>query len=291
MNRYFILFLLSIFTVVPVFSSGTDESQEGGSPHRVAVSILPQKYFVERIAGNSVKVTVLVLPGESPATYEPTPKQVGELAGAEVLFTIGVPFERTFIPRIKNTLKNLIIVDTSEGIKKRNIDGSNGTDEGAEDPHIWMSPVLVKKQAYIMAQTLSRIIPDRKEIFFKNYRSFAEDLDNLDTRLADILKPYRGSTLFVYHPSFGYFADRYGLKQKAIETGGKAPGPKTLNRIIEEVKEENVKVIFVQPEFQHQSAETIAKATGTAIVTIDPLAENYLENMEHMADVLKQSLQ
>lgn len=116
------------------------------------------------------------------------------------------------------------------------MNGAVTADQRTKDPHIWMSPPLVKKQALTMLNALIRIFPGKKEIFSKNYREFAEDLDKIDQKLKETLTPVKGSTLFVYHPSFGYFAERYGLKQRAIETGGKAPGPKTLGSIIEEVK-------------------------------------------------------
>ena len=283
-KRLFICIIL-IFLVIPLFSAGKKEEQSGISKILVAVSILPQKYFVERIGGSAVTVQVLVLPGENPATYEPTPKQVTALSKARILFTIGVPFEKSFIPKISANLKNLTIVDTSAGIAKRTF--SNGS----TDPHIWMSPPLVEIQARTILKSLVRIDPEKKDFFTNNYNRFKKDLDTLNKEMSKALEPLKGSVLFVYHPSFGYFADQYGLKQVAIETGGKDPGPKTLSAIIKRVKRSGTHVIFVQPEFRQNSARIIAQNTGAAVIAIDPLALNYLSNMRKIEKVLTSSLE
>ncbi len=284
MKKRLFIFIILTLLVIPLFSEGKKEVQTEKSKISVTVSILPQKYFVERIGGSAVTVQVLVLPGENPATYEPTPKQVTALSKARILFTIGVPFEKAFIPKIRANLKSLSIVDTSAGIKKRTF--SNGS----TDPHIWMSPLLVKIQARTILESLIGIDPVKKEFFTNNYNRFMEDLDTLNREISRALAPLKGSILFVYHPSFGYFADQYGLKQVAIETGGKDPGPKTLSAIIKKVKESGAHVIFVQPEFRQNSARVIAQNTGAAVMAIDPLAQNYLTNMRKIEKVLTSSL-
>ena len=284
MKKRLFIFIILTLLVIPLFSEGKKEVQTEKSEISVAVSILPQKYFVKRIGGSAVTVQVLVLPGESPATYEPTPKQVTALSKARILFTIGVPFEKAFIPKIRANLKGLTIVDTSAGITKRTF--SNGS----TDPHIWMSPLLVKIQAQTILKSLIRIDPGKKDFFTNNYNRFIEDLDTLNKEISRALAPLKGSILFVYHPSFGYFADQYGLKQVAIETGGKDPGPKTLSAIIKKVKESGARVIFVQPEFRQNSARVIAQNTGAAVMAIDPLAQNYLTNMRKIEKVLTSSL-
>ena len=285
-----VIFIFLILIVPGLLFSGSKSESPPESKPVAAVSILPQKYFLERIAGDTIKVLVMVLPGESPATYEPTPDQIRALTKARVFFTIGVPFERSFVPKIKSTLKDIPIIDTSTGITRMDMEGAPSRDETVKDPHIWMSPPLVKTQAATMLKTLVKLFPEWKERFEKNYSTFINDLDEADKDLQESLASLNGTTLFVYHPSFGYFARRYGLKQKAIETGGKAPGPKSLNKLVAEVKKEGVKVIFVQPEFQQHSVEIIAEAAGTAVIPIDPLAEDYLDNLKAIAETLKSSL-
>lgn len=299
---YFILFTILIAT--PLFSNGRqDTAEETGRKEDVLTvftSILPQKYFVERIGGNRVDVNVLVRPGKSPATYEPTPGQVVKLSMADLFFTVGVPFEEAFIGSIRSSLPKLNIVDTSIGIIKREItdhhhddddhDEEEGHGEGnMKDPHIWMSPVLVKVQALSIYNALVIEDPKGKEVYTEGYNNFIKDLDLIHEELKNVLKPLRGNMFFVFHPSFGYFADDYGLEQVAIESGGKEPGPAMLEKMIMRAREKNVKIIFVQPEFSQKSAQLIAKAIDGAVVILDPLHEDYINNLKHIADKVRKA--
>ena len=293
---------------------------------KVYTSILPQSYFVEKIGGDRVDVSVLVSPGKGPATYEPTPRQVLELGSTDILFTIGVPFEKAFIPTIKQTLPGLIIVDTAAGIQRRIMTEPHHHDdeeehhdehehheddhdehehhneahhedehddhhheEGGEDPHIWLSPRLVKVQAQTIYNALVNADPAGKAVYSQGLKALISELDELDAKLSTTLAPFKGQTLFVYHPSMGYFTDDYGLKQAAIETGGKEPSPSALEHIIEEAKEQNVKIIFVQPEFSQNSARSIAKAIDGAVVTLTPLDPDYINNLTHIAEEIEKA--
>ncbi|MBN1500485.1 MAG: zinc ABC transporter substrate-binding protein [Spirochaetes bacterium] len=273
----------------------------------VFVSILPQKYFVEKIAGDRVAVEVLVSPGKNPATYEPTPQQVTDLGSAKALFTIGVPFENAFLPKIQGILKSLKIVDTSSGIKKRMLEahshegeehhdeeGSMDSDEddhdhGIPDPHIWLSPSLVKIQAKNIYDALIELDPSGKTDYLKGYESLISELDEVISELQKSLKPFAGSTLFVFHPAFGYFADEFGLKQVAIETGGKEAAPAKLTEIIEHAQKEGVKIIFVQPEFSQESAKKIAQAIGGTVVMLNPLYPDYINNLKSISTEIEKA--
>lgn len=294
--------VLALLAVILMFTGCGKKTEDISGKINVFTSIMPQKYFVERIGGDRVNVNVLVLPGKSPATYEPSPDQVIALGKADLFFSIGVGFEKAFIPSIAESLKILKIVDTSRGIKKRNIEShdyedhdEHGEEEhdhkgGEPDPHIWMSPVLVKQQALNIYNALSEKDPEAKDVYKKGYDSFAADLDNADAELKKVLAPFKGSTLFVFHPAFGYFADEYGLKQVAIETGGKEPSPSVLESIIKKAKADKVKVIFVQPEFSQKSARAIAQAIGGSVITLNPLHPDYLNNLLNIAEEIKKGL-
>lgn len=272
------------------------------SPIKVHVSILPQKYFVERIGRDHVKIDVLVKPGKNPATYSPSPDQIKKLMSSDVYFRIGVPFENGILHKIQSISKARI-VDTRKGIvlrkmgnhphdKKSSTHDTKGYhDSVGRDPHIWMSPLMVKAQANTIFQTLSNIDPDNKDKYKKNYDVFAKDLNKLDNRLKTTLKDLNGETLFVFHPSFGYFTDAYGLKQVAIETMGKAPKGKSLSTIIKQAKKQKARVIFVQPQFDRNAAQKIASAIHGAVVPIDPLAYDYLANMENIAQTIMRALE
>lgn len=268
------------------------------SRFNVQVSILPQKYFVERIGKDRVKVDVLVKPGKSPEIYSPSPDQMKELASSDVYFRIGVPFENGILSKIK-AIAGSKIVDTRQGIILREMENQtpdkenpdaghneNHHDPIGKDPHIWMSPALVKIQAHTIFQTLVDMDPDGKDAYQANYDLFVKDLDDLDTRLKTSLKDLKGENLFVFHPSFGYFTDAYGLRQVAVETMGKAPKGKALSIIIKLAKKHKTRVIFVQPQFDSNAAQKIAAAINGSVVSIDPLAYDYLANMNHMAQTI-----
>ncbi|MBN2299426.1 MAG: zinc ABC transporter substrate-binding protein [Deltaproteobacteria bacterium] len=252
------------------------------------VSIIPQAYFVERVGGRYVDVEVLVGPGQSPATFEPTSRQMSRLSGSAVYFRIGVPFEKVFIPKITDAFKGLHIVDTSAGVKLRYFSLTGGPQ--VPDPHIWLDPKRVKIIAGTICSELSRIDPLHSKEFEQNLNSFEHDLEILDQNIAGILKPFMGGKIFVFHPAFGYFAQSYGLEQVAVEVEGKEPSARQLSSLINKAKAEQVSIIFVQPQFSRKNAETIAQAIGGAVVPINPLPEDYLRELENMADEIRNAL-
>ena len=285
-------------------SAPRGDGDRGDGTPIVFVSILPQAYFVERVAGEHVQIEVLVLPGQSPATYEPTAQQMARLERATALFTIGVPFESAFVTKIGRMLPELEIVDTRRGIALRRMatphhhdghedEAAHAHDEGAAarlDPHTWLSPRLVKIQAATIRDTLKRLLPVHAAAFDRNHDAFAADLDRLDATLAETMRPLARREMLVFHPSFGYFADAYGLRQVAIEYEGKEPGPRALEGIIARAKAGGIKVVFVQKQFSTRSARAIAEAIGGAVVPIDPLARDYLTNLTELAATVKAGL-
>jgi zinc transport system substrate-binding protein len=271
-----------------IFSLISAPAVADSSRIKAFVSILPQAYFVERVGGSYVEVEVLVGPGQSPATYEPTPKQMARLGEAAVYFRIGTPFERGFIDKLADIHKHLEIVDTRKGVSLRYFKRSKGG--SVPDPHIWLDPARVKIQAATICETLTRLAPDRRLSFEGNLRGFQRDLDRVDKEIAETLAPLKGSTFYVFHPAFGYFGDRYGLEQVAVEIEGKEPSPKQLSHLINKARREEVKVIFVQPQYAKKDAETIAREIGGAVVPMNPLPRDYLVNLEKMADLLRMGL-
>lgn len=266
---------------------------------KVFVSIQPQAYFVERVGGSAVEVDVLVPPGQSPATYEPSPKQMVRLSRADVYFAIGVPFEKGFLPSISDTCPDLQVVNTQKGVKLRHMeeacshedhDGHHHHHAGEPDPHIWLDPQRVKIQAKTVCDALAGLDPTRAEEFEKNLETFQAELDALDKQVAEKLEPHHGKTLHVFHPAYGYFADRYGLKQVAVESGGKEPGPKHLAELVSQAKEDGVNAIFVQPQFAKGSAEAMAREIGGKVVPLDPVARDYIQNLRSIADKIAEAL-
>ncbi len=265
-------------------------------PIPVFVSILPQKYFVERIGGEQVKVEVMVNPGESPATFNPNPKKMSLLSQAKLYFSIGVPFETIWIDRIQSIHSNLQFVPLhDEAHDKSGTDQGHGHpsrhSHGSSDPHIWTSPAKVKLMAKKIKETLVRTEPQKEKYFEANLRAFHNDLDALDRDIREILARSDNHRFLVFHPAWSYFAEDYGLEQISIEDGGKEPGARTLQKIIEKGKKLGIKVIFVQKQFSLSIAKKIAKMIGATVREMDPLAEDYLENMRLTATAISGALQ
>jgi len=264
-------------------------------PISVFVSIPPQKYFVERVGGDDVAVSVMVGPGHSPATYEPTPRQMTDLAKAQAYFPIGVPFEQAWMSRIMAANPQLRIVRTLGGISLRVMERPSGmpathSATRLSDPHTWTSPPLVKVMAGHIRDGLIELEPACREKYRARYQSVAQDLDRLDAEIRKILGGVKRHEFMVFHPAWGYFADTYGLRQIPIESEGKQPGPKSLAWVIDEAKAKGIKVVFVQAQFSHTAADMIAREIGARVVAVDPLAENYMENMRTVASAFAAAL-
>lgn len=265
---------------------------------RVVVSILPQADFVRAVGGPRVDVTVMVGPGQSHETYEPTPRQVAELSRADVYFTIGIPLETGLVRRLTESRLQLRIEDISRPVERipgqacheEHPPGGHDHPVDTADFHTWMSPRNVKAMCRVIRDTLSAIDPGHRAEYETNCRRYEGQLDALDHRISGILAPLRGGVLFVYHPAFGYFCRDYGLRQEAVETEGKEPSSARLARLVDEAKARGARVIFVQPQFAARSAEALASAIGGAVVAIDPLPENYLREMETLARTIEQHL-
>ncbi len=259
-------------------ASQTDTPATTAEPLNVTVSILPQKYFVERVGGEHVQVNVMVQPGESPATYEPKPEQLQALSQTVAYFRIGVPFENAWMDRITAANTDMRIVDTTAGIQRR------GTPE-RPDPHIWLSPRLVKIQAETIAQALSELDPDREATYQANLQAFISDIEALDGEIQTTLAQVTSRKFMVFHPAWGYFADDYDLEMIPVEVGGQEPGAAELADLIRRAQAEDIHVIFAQPEFSTRSAETIAKEIDGEVLLISPLAPDWLANMRRVAQV------
>ena len=261
------------------------------------VGIAPEAYIVERIGGSHVSVSVLVGPGQNHHTFEPTPKQMVDLAEATVYFSIGLPFERRLLEKIREANPSLKCIDAREGISLRKMETADEDAEseqdhgaGAMDPHVWLSPLNAKIIAANICKGLKEVDPVHAADYENNLSPLRNELEALNTRIAGILAPFKGRAFYVYHPAFGYFADAYGLKQTSIEIEGKEPTPRQLAELITRAKADGVRVIFVQQQFPRRPAEAIAEEIGCAVVSIDPLSHDYIANLERIAEELRAAL-
>ncbi len=266
----------------------------------VSVSILPQKFFVEKIGGDKVSINTLIPNGASPVLYEPNPLQMKNLEKSTVYFKVGHPnfaFEKRYFNEISNLDNNLQIVDMFSGVSYREFKNEHHhhSDEESHDEnimdkeihtdsHVWTSPENVKIAALNIFNILSKIDSKNTKFYKNNYDIFIEEIGLLQLRITNIFADTKTEKFLVFHPSWGYFADEFNLEQISVEVDGKQPSMKLLLSVIEEARENEIKVVFVQEGFSKSSAKVIAKELDASIITISPLTENWLENLYSVAN-------
>jgi zinc transport system substrate-binding protein len=247
----------------------------------VVATVLPLGHFVEKVAGDLVSVEVLIPPGASPATYEPTIRQMTALQDASLLVKVGhphFPFERAWLDRLLEDREDLRVVSGSEGLPL-----------SGEDPHVWVSPAHVRKLTETVARALCEMLPEHREEIETRRDAFLEEIATLDEELRSALGPYRGRKFLVFHPAWGHFAEAYGIRQISIEHEEKEPGPEELAHLVELAREERVRVVFIQPQFHRASAELVAGEIGARVVVVDPLAPDWAANLRKVARAFREA--
>lgn len=267
---------------------------EGGRPV-ILVSIAPQKYFVEQVAGTELfDIEVIIPDGQSPHSYEPSPRQLVRMQQGVLWFTTGVEFEKVLMAKLTPLVPSLMFIDTTKGVTFRRLeahdhgheDGDAGEEEGGLDPHVWMGIDNVSMQAGIISEALGKIIPERRDFFAQKLASFRDRLSALKADLAAATAGLAGKPVFVYHPAFGYLLDELGLKQEAVELEGKDPGARQVENIIKLMKDDGAKVLFVQKQFPSATAKKIADAVGGVVAELDPLSYDWENNLRTIASTL-----
>ena len=272
--------LLTLFFAWMIFSPAAVWS----APLKIVVSIVPQRYMVKTIAGDLADVDVLIAPGQTPATWDPSPQSMTALAHADALFPIGVPFEQVWLPRLQKMLPSLAIADIRQGIALQPIgahhheheSGHDHDDHHGEimDPHIWLDPLDVIILGENITRHLSALAPEHQQKFNEGLNKLRQQMLKIHEQIAQQLSPFQGRHFMVFHPSWGYFAHRYDLEQLAIEIDGKEPSGAQLAETAELARQNQVQVIFVQQQFSRKAAQAIADQINAKVAVLDPLAED-----------------
>ncbi len=258
----------------------------------VIVSILPQKYLVDKISGGSIVCEVMIPPGGNHETFEPSPRDMARVADASLYFAIGaLDFEKAWIEKVRAVNPELLIVNTSTGIDLIKGHSHHESDSGSTDPHTWLSPKAVKMQAAQIYSSLCLSNPRDSSTYHHNLLSFLHEADSADNYISRMLEPYSGKTFLIYHPALAYFARDYGLIQESIEYEGKEPSPVHMREIIDKAKSEGIRTIFVSKEFDTRHAETIAGQLNGSLVVFDPMAYNWTENMMTIAKLISSGME
>jgi zinc transport system substrate-binding protein len=298
-------YIISTLAIIIVISLSLPIACAGPQPQasdtiNVIVTIQPQLEFVKRIGADKVTTSAMIPPGASPHTYEPLPSQMTDLANADIYAAVGsgIEFELAWLDKLTATNDKMLLVDCSTGIDlietsgehEHEHDNAEGHHHGAFDPHIWLSPANTIIMAQNIMGGLVMVDQQNSSYYEDNYLVYKQELMALDTFIRDSLQNVNNRAFLTYHPAFAYFARDYGLKMLAIEEEGKEPSAADITRIIQTARENNIKIVFISPQFNPQSARTIAEEIGANTVEMNVLAENYLENMQYFVALLVNSL-
>lgn len=247
----------------------------------VLVSVPPQAWLAERVAGDLVDLRVMVPPGASPHSYEPTMSQMRQVHRAAVYGALGHPafsFERAWLPDIREVARSMEVVDTGAGCNA-----------GGEDPHIWLDPDCALRMTDSLEAALARLLPAEEQAISEGAASARERIRQVGTEARELLAPHRGRSFMVFHPAWGHFARSFGLRQVAIEAEGKAPSPAELQRLVRRVSEEGIGTVFVQPQFSREAAEIVAAEANARVILLDPLRRDWDEGILETARELAAS--
>lgn len=246
----------------------------------VLVSVPPQAFVVEAIAGDLVRVETLLSGGSDPHHHEPSFEELRNISEAALWVKVGHPdfsFEVAWIDQLLADAPELIVVDGSKGAKLI-----------AGDPHVWLSPGNAASLASAVTESLTGLLPEQASKLQANRDRFLKSTRALDAELREILTPIRGHWFLVVHPAWGYLAEEYGLEQVAIERHGREPDPKSLAAIVDRGRAAGLPVVFVEPQFHAAAARTVAAEIGARVETLDPLAHEWDGNLRRVARALAQ---
>lgn len=280
-----LLIVVAIITTLISCNNKTDSSKT------ITVSILPEKYLVKSICGEEYKINVLIPPGASPATFDLTSKHAKALLKSKLYFPIGtLPYEQNHIKNLLKDNKTVKTVELSKGLDLIEHEHFHGDCKHNTDPHIWTSPNNIQIMAKTIYETLCETYPSDKDLFRENYENLISIFKNLDIEIANKLDKKINRSFIIFHPSLTYFARDYNLEQIEIEKNGKEASPVHIKDILNQSKESQVNIIFIQKEFNSKEAQYIANSIGAEIFVINPLNEDIYGELKKIGDILARKL-
>jgi len=284
------------FACAPLGSGSVARAADASPALKVIVPVAPYAYVVDRVARGRVDVLVLVPVGQSPHTYSPTPQQIAELAGADVLFRTDLALEEPLAVRLLALDPALRIVRLTAESDHADGGGHDGHGHGehehgehGHDPHVWLDPTGLLLQAATIVESLTALDPGGAATYAAGLDSLTRDIERLDAELKDRLGEYAGRRFYVHHPAFGHFAESYGLVQVAIEHEGKEPSARRLAGLIDEATADGISAVLIQPQHASPAAATFAEEIGATLVTVDPLAFDLPATFRSLADAVVHS--
>lgn len=275
------LFMLPCILLFAACGGGKEEADKPV----ITVTIEPLRYFTEAVAGDNFQVVSMVPEGSNPETYDPTPQQLVNLSQSKAYFRIGhIGFEQAWMEKLKSNAPNLPFYDMSEGVEL--IDSPHPHIHAqAADPHIWNSIPNARIIAENIYRALCRLDNGGRTYYQHRLDSLKNVIDRTEEHVVREMAE-ADRAFVIYHPALSYFARDYGLEQICIEAEGKEPSPAYLQQLIRRCREKQVRIVFVQQEFDRRNAELIAGELSLELVTVNPLSYRWDEEMMRIADAL-----
>lgn len=271
--------ILLIFLCKPFFLSSSEP------PPIVLVSVAPHKFFVDKIAQETVQVKLMVPAGASSHTYEPTPKQMVAVGQAVIWFRIGEPFENRAMQALQSHHPEMEIVDLRQGLDLIQTDacGRKGCCPGSVDLHFWLSPRQGEIQAKTITDALIKVFPEHAEKYRANLHLFQQELRDLDRKIQMILAPLKKRAILVSHPAYAYFCRDYKLEQYSIEVEGKDPAPQQMTNLLNLARKLNIHTIFIQVQYNNKAAKLVAETLDANLIVLNPYSEEYFDSLLEIA--------
>jgi len=290
--RNILFVFVLVFAVVSCKKQKPSHEESKGKPV-VLVSIAPYKTMVEKIAGDTVQVETIVPKGASPHGFEPSPKNVEHLKDAKVWFIMGEGFEQKLTSTIKDYNEDIVIFDLRKNIDllcqdeefiEHSSHGCMGHEGG--DVHLWLSPMLMRYQIHHIGHTLQRAFPEHGKMYEENLMTLSKQLAELNEEVKQNMYPFHRRVIVVSHPAFGYFCQDYQCVQIPVEVEGKDPPMKHIEAILERARKNKAKVVIAIPQYNNRGAQLIAKRLNLPLVTFDPYAPEYIENVKRLSEII-----
>ena len=309
--------ILLLVIILSMLAASGCAVNNGSEKSTIAVGIPPLAGFVEKVAGDDFTIVTLVPPGNSPANYQPTAKEMQQLSDAGIYFTLQMPTEvANILPKAADFNKDLNIIylrdevslvyplleaeghshDEDEHDEDEHDEDEHDEDEHDEDhdhgdltvdPHLWLSPKRAIEMVNIITRELSELNPGSKDEYEANAGAFIAELEDLDARIKVIVSNMTIKSFMMYHGAYSYFADDYGLEMITLEASGKQASASDIQEVIDHAVEEGIKVVFYQDEFDDNQAKTVAEEIGGRVEKSSPLSTNYIESLDAFAKVLE----
>ncbi|WP_462317701.1 metal ABC transporter solute-binding protein, Zn/Mn family [Marinilabilia sp.] len=289
-KQFAVILLTALVTISFLPSCGAPKEKEAG----ITVSIEPLKYFVEELTAGKINVNVMVPAGTSPATYSPSASQLTALSSSLLYVQVGhLGFENAWMPRLKELNPELKVLNLSGGLNlikgEDNVHGDH-VHEGGIDPHIWMSPKVILEVLPVLREKLIELFPDHKQQVVQNYPDLYERVKKLHSAFMNLSHQLDRKEFMIFHPALTYLARDYGFKQIPLEYEGKEPTPQKLRNLIDLANKAEIKVIFIQVEFDRKSAGLVTEETGARLVPINPLAYDWEGELTRIHDLFVEYL-